>query len=179
MKKTFLGIFASLGIFAGLFALTAADTAPSSATYVPMADLQATLKRAPVDSATDQEVRVVNTGKQDVGVGVVYRSAKAAQSAVQHDNITEVYEILEGSGTLMTGGQILGADGKPATTHDASGPSGPSLRGASIRGGETRQVHPGDIVIIPPGVPHIFTSINGAIKYAVVRVDPDRVLPLK
>jgi mannose-6-phosphate isomerase-like protein (cupin superfamily) len=122
---------------------------------------------------------MVEVGKTNLGVGVVYRSAKAAQSAVEHDNLTEVYQILEGSGTLMTGGEIVGADGKPATTHDATGPSGPSLRGTALRGAESRHVGPGDIVIIPSGVGHIFSSIDGTIKYVVVRVDPDRVLPLK
>ena len=173
MKKTVFGILA------GLVIVAAADTKPKSATYVTSEEMQATLKKAPPDSATDQQVRVVDVGKVNVGVGVVYRSAKAAQSAVEHDNLTEVYEILEGTGTLMTGGEIVTADGKPATTHDSKGPSGPSLRGTALRGGESKHVGPGDIIVIPAGVGHIFTQINGTIKYAVVRVDPDRVMPLK
>jgi mannose-6-phosphate isomerase-like protein (cupin superfamily) len=168
-----------LGVFAGLFVLTAADTAPTSATYLSGKDVQETLKGAPKNSATDQQLRMVDAGKMNVGVGVVYRSAKAKQSAVAHDSLTEVYQILEGSGTLTTGGEIVTADGKPATTRDSTGPSGPSLRGDKLRGGESRRVGPGDIVIIPAGVGHIFSSIDGTIKYVVVRVDPDRVLPLK
>lgn len=169
---------ALVGVFAGFFLLTAADNKPSRATYVTNAEIQAALKSAPPDSATDTPVRTVDVGKANVGVGIVYRSARAKQAAVAHDDITEVYEILEGTGTLVTGGAIVAGNGK-TVTHDSAGPSGPSQRGASIREGESRRVGPGDIVIIPPGVAHLFTQIDGTIKYAVVRVDPDRVLPLK
>lgn len=162
-----------------MLALTAADTKPSSATYVTNAQIQAALKSVPADSATDTPIRAVDVGKLNVGVAVVYRSAKASQSAVAHDNVTEVYEILEGTGTLMTGGTILDAKGAVATAHDSTGPSGPSVRGTNLRGGEPRRVGPGDLVVIPPGVPHIFSQIDGTIKYVVVRTDPDRVLPLK
>ncbi len=167
-----------LFVAAGLLVLTAAETKPTQATYITGSEIQATLKKAPVDSATDQQMRVVDVGKTNVGVGVVYRSAKANQSAVEHDNITEVYQILEGTGTMLTGGEIVAADGK-TIAHDSKGPSGPSSRGASIRGGTSHKVGPGDIIIIPPGVAHLFTQIDGTIKYAVVRVDPDRVLPVK
>lgn len=163
---------------AGLLVLTAAETKPTQATYITNSEIQATLKKAPPESTSDQQVRVVDVGKTNVGVGVVYRSAKANQAPVAHDNITEVYQILEGTGTLVTGGEIVAANGK-AVAHDSKGPSGPSSRGASLRGGESHKVGPGDIIIIPPGVAHLFSEIDGTIKYAVVRVDPDRVLPLK
>jgi mannose-6-phosphate isomerase-like protein (cupin superfamily) len=178
MRKTILGVFV------GLLVVTAADTKPGSATYITAADVQATLKKAPENSATDQQVRVVDVGKANVAVGVVYRSVKATQSAVEHDSVTEVYQILEGSGTLTTGGEIVTAQGASATTRDSNGPSGPSMRGSALRNGASQRVGPGDIIVIPAGVGHIFTSIegrsgDGIIKYVVVRVDPDRVLALK
>ncbi len=168
-----------IGVFAGLLVLIAADTKPRAASYVTSAEIQSTLKGVPADSATDTPIHTVDAGKLNVGVAVVYRSAKASQSAVAHDNVTEVYQILEGTGTLMTGGTIIDAAGAASTNHDAAGPSGPSLRGTGLRGGETRRVGPGDVIVIPPGVPHFFTQIDGVIKYTVVRADPDRVLALK
>src|SRR5438445_13147931 len=93
--------------FTVLSALSAADTKPDLATYVTSSDVQATLKRAPEKSVSDQQIRVIDTGKQNVCVGVVYRSAKAAQAAVEHDQVTEVYTIMEGSGTLVTGGALV------------------------------------------------------------------------
>ena len=55
--------------------------------------------------------------------------------------------------------------------------AGASVSGTSIRGSETRKVGVGDIIIIPSGVPHFFSSLDSDMKYFVVRVDPDRVLP--
>lgn len=168
---------AALAGFLGSALLMAADK-PAQATYITSAEVQATLKKAPADSTTDTPVRTIDVGKANVGVGAVYRSSKANQAPVAHDNITEIYMIIEGSGTLVTGGEITAAAGK-TVAHDSSGPSGPSIRGAAIKGGESRRVGPGDIVIIPPGVAHMFGKIDGTIKYSVVRVDPDRVLPIK
>ena len=57
--------------------------------------------------------------------------------------------------------------------------AGPSVRGAGIENGESRKVAAGDVIIIPAGIPHWFSSIDGAIRYSVVRVDPDKLLPPK
>jgi mannose-6-phosphate isomerase-like protein (cupin superfamily) len=178
MRKAFVGVFV------GLLVLTAADTTPTGATFLSGKDVQEAIQGVAKNAATrntvvDQQLRVVDAGKVNVGVGVVYRPSKAKQAAVSHDNLTEVYEILEGSGTLTTGGAIVTDQGAESTQRDSAGPSGPSLRGDKLRGGESRRVGPGDIVVIPAGVGHAFTSIDGTIKYVVVRIDPDKVLPLK
>ena len=88
MQKLLLAILTVLSALA-------ADTR-STATYVPSSDVQATLKRAPENSVSDQQIRVVDVGKYNIGVGVVYRSVKAVQAAVEHDQVTEVYTIMEG-----------------------------------------------------------------------------------
>jgi quercetin dioxygenase-like cupin family protein len=57
--------------------------------------------------------------------------------------------------------------------------SGPGFAGAGIRGGMSRRVSKGDMVIIPAGTPHGFTDVQEDITYTIVRVDPARVLALK
>jgi len=52
---------------------------------------------------------------------------------------------------------------------------GPSADGAAIQGGTSRRIKAGDVVIIPAGTPHSFSSVEGSITYLVIRVDPDRV----
>src|SRR6266851_8443996 len=106
---------ATLPALAILLALAAADKKPTSATYVTNDDVQATLKRAPENSVSDQQIRVVDVGKYNVAIGVVYRSAKAVQAAVEHDQVTEVYTIMEGSGTLVTGGTLVNAKRREAS----------------------------------------------------------------
>ena len=95
-----------------LFAQSAAFPvpAPVPATDVKSADIQATLKRLmanPNTAVTDTPLRTVDAGGQNIGIGVVYRPAGAKSVAASHDKVTEVYQVLEGSGTLVTGGRIV------------------------------------------------------------------------
>jgi mannose-6-phosphate isomerase-like protein (cupin superfamily) len=162
-----------------VFALPAADTKATSATYITGNDVQSTLKGMPADKVTDQQVRVVNTGKQNVGIGVVHRSVQAGQSAVEHDQVTEVYHILAGSGTMVTGGTLVKPQRRSSNDVALRELTGPSVSGASIQEGESRHVGPGDIVIIPAGVGHWFSKVDGSIDYVVVRIDPDKIVNLK
>jgi mannose-6-phosphate isomerase-like protein (cupin superfamily) len=74
-------------------------------------------------------------------------------------DVTEIYQIIEGSGTYVTGGTI----------------SDPNNRTAGITGGESHDVKPGDFIVIPPGTAHWFSRINGQITYIEVRL-PGNVL---
>ena len=56
---------------------------------------------------------------------------------------------------------------------------GPGASGTGIKDGVSRQVKAGDMIVIPAGVPHWFSKIDGSITYVVVRIDPNRTLPLK
>jgi quercetin dioxygenase-like cupin family protein len=57
--------------------------------------------------------------------------------------------------------------------------NGPGGDGTSIRNGVTHQLKPGDVIVIPAGVGHQFTKIDDHIRYLMVRIDPDKVTPLK
>src|SRR5258706_7526694 len=83
---------------------TKASCNQCSASYIGREELDAYFKRAParvVNSVADQQVRAAEVGKSHVDVGVVYRSgAQAEGSAVaEHDLVSEVYYILEGTAT--------------------------------------------------------------------------------
>jgi quercetin dioxygenase-like cupin family protein len=56
---------------------------------------------------------------------------------------------------------------------------GPGFAGSGIRGGVSRRVSKGDMVIIPAGTPHGFTEVQETITYTIVRIDPSRLLALK
>jgi glc operon protein GlcG len=77
-----------------------------------------------------------------------------------HTRDTDIAYVLEGSATLVTGGSAV--DPKPV------GPE--ELRGSAIRGGETRHLEPGDVVVIPNGVPHWFKQVEAPFRYYVVKV---------
>ncbi|MDP8983293.1 MAG: hypothetical protein M3O35_22180 [Acidobacteriota bacterium] len=157
---------AALAVLAVLYA---ADTKPGSASYITSADVESTLKRAPENSVTDQQIRVIDLGQTNVAIGAVYRSAKAPQVAVEHDRTTEIYHILDGSGTLVTGGSIVNPE-RRGPEHPSIKLNGPSVNGTSLANGESHHVGPGDVVVIPAGVGHWFSAIDGSIRYLVIRV---------
>lgn len=164
--------------------LAAQESHPScdkcSGTYISSGEIQAYVKRSPADAVSDQQVRAVDVGKSHVDIGVVYRGKETAGGAVaEHDLVSEVYHVLDGSATLVLGSDITDWKRRPPDDRAVRLLNGPGGNGASIRNGATYQLKPGDVVIIPAGVGHWFTKIDDHIAYLMVRVDPDKVTPLK
>ncbi len=85
---------------------------------------------------------------------------EAAGQAEIHEKDTDLIHVLSGKATFVTGGKVV----DPKTT----GPG--EIRGASIEGGETRALKPGDVVVVPHGVPHWFREVQGPLTYYVVKV---------
>src|SRR5215510_13869614 len=158
-------------------ALAQTRTPARDATDVTQADLAAVLKTMPPDGVTDQQIRVVDIGKYNVAVGLLHRSAKAKQTAISHAQVTEVYHIIKGSGTFVTGGTMAQPTESPADGTTVKILVGPSTNGGSIANGRSRHVGPGDVIDVPPGCAHWFSAIESDLDYLVVRVDADHVLP--
>ena len=57
--------------------------------------------------------------------------------------------------------------------------NGPGNNGSEIRSGVAHNIKAGDVVVIPAGTGHWFTKIDDHIDYLMVRIDPDKVTPLK
>lgn len=150
---------------------------PSTATDITRAEFATVLKSMNPDGVADQQIKVVDIGKYNVAVGILHRSGKAKQNAIAHSQVTEIYYVLDGAGTFVTGGAMTNA-----TTADAGGTTvkvlvGPSTNGSGIEGGQSRRIGPGDVVIVPPNVAHWFSAIEKDLDYLVFRVDADHVLP--
>jgi len=101
----------------------------------------------------------------------------ATASGIAHDSTTEGYYITSGAGTLITGGHIMNGRRSAPESEVTKVLNGPSCSGA-IAGTDviTRAVKAGDIIIIPPGVPHGWTNIADHVDYLSFRPDPDKVL---
>ena len=178
MRNAFLSALAVLLVVSQAVTLSQSSAHPQSATDVPLTDIRATIKAAPADGILDQQIRVVDMGKYNIAVGVLHRSAKPAQQgAIDHAQVTEVYHIIDGSGTFVTGGTIANARPVPADNVIHTILVGPSTTGAAIQGGTSRHVGPGDVIIVPPGVAHWFSTVDTDMNYLVVRVDADHILP--
>ncbi len=153
---------------------------PLPATYVSFEDIQANLKAAP-NGATNPEpnVRVVDAGGYNVSVGVLHRPANPLGGSAVHFKVTEIYHVTDGAGTLVTGGVMFNQKTRPPEAISVRLEDGPGASGTGIQGGVTRRIKAGDVVIIPAGVPHWFSAIEGSITYVVVRVDPNRLIAIK
>ena len=176
---TFISRLACIGVLALTAPVGAQPQTDRRAVDATAADIAAVLKQAPQDAAMDATVRVVDAGGYNVGVFVVNRPKGAKNSAILHETrVTEVYHILKGSGTLVTGGTIVGP-----IVREPKGQSDlwmlNNVRGTAIKDGVSRRLGPGDVVVIPGYVPHWWSATDGELSYLVIRPDPDRVLPLK
>jgi mannose-6-phosphate isomerase-like protein (cupin superfamily) len=150
-------------------------------TYVPSAEIQAYVKRAIANQLVDQQVRQVDIGKANVGVAVVYRGKVSnPQAAVaEHDLVSEVYHVIDGSATLVLGPDLVGKQRRPSTETTVRLLNGPGNNAKAIRNGIAHEIKAGDVVVIPAGTGHQFTKIDDHITYLMVRVDPDKVTPHK
>ena len=152
------------------------------ATYIAGDEIQAYAKKAMAEKLTDQQVRDVEIGKAHVGIGVVHRgklTAPAPESVAEHDLVSEVYHVIDGAATLVTGPELVDKKRRPADLETVRLFNGPGNNSASIRNGVTHQLKAGDVIVIPAGTGHWFTKIDDHITYLMVRIDPDKVTPLK
>ena len=87
------------------------------------------------------------------------RREKPGQAEI-HTKDADIIYVLQGSATVVTGGEAV----------DAKTTAPDELRGSSIRDGQTRQIAKGDVVIVPHGVPHQFLEVTNPFLYYVVKV---------
>jgi len=151
-------------------------------TYVPKDELQAYINRAIARNIVDQQVRAVDVGRMNVGVAVIYRgrlAGPAPNSVAEHHQVSEVYHIIEGAATIATGGELVGAQSRPADSDSVHLLNGPGSNAASIRNPVLTELKAGDVIVIPAGTGHWFTKIDDHITYLMIRLDPDKIVPLK
>lgn len=181
-----VGVACGVAIMAAQSKINPTDPQPTCAMcpgyYIPASELQAYRQKAVAEKLTDQQVRDVEIGKAHVGIGVVHRSkldAPLPNSVAEHDLVSEVYYIIDGSATLMLGPDIVDRQRRPATLQTVREFNGPGNNGSDIRNGVAYNIKAGDVVIIPAGTGHWFTKIDHHIDYVMVRIDPDKVTPLR
>jgi mannose-6-phosphate isomerase-like protein (cupin superfamily) len=178
----------ALSLVTVVFPLLAQEPKPTcnrcSATYIPKSELDAYTKRAIENKLVDQQVRSVDLGKSQVGIGMVTRGklnlgSTSGDAVAEHEQISEVYYIIEGSATLLTGPDLVDVKQRPNTLKTVREQNGPGFGAASIKNPVTHELKAGDMMIIPAGTGHWFTKIDDHITYMMVRIDPDKVVPLK
>jgi mannose-6-phosphate isomerase-like protein (cupin superfamily) len=157
MKKTVL-VAAVAGVLAGTFVM---GQAGAGAAGVPVA--------APPAVAGDGGLTVWAKGVPPAGVArvgfgdfTVFLSHRDGNGRVEvHQTTADLMVVQSGGATLVTGGEVV----DPVQT----GPN--EIGGSAIKGGVSRVLAVGDVVEIPPGVPHqYFIEKGGQITYLLVKV---------
>lgn len=170
--RTMTTVAGLLGLGLLLQAQSPAPATPPAATDITAEEIVKFIDALPKDRVSDRPIRTVSvTGDYRVGVYGVFRPKGITGDANLHPvNTTEIYYMLDGFATLVTGGELI--DPYPAPEPSIS------LRGEGIAGGVTRRVVPGDVVIIPGHTPHWWSELETDIEYLIFRPDPDNRLRL-
>jgi len=101
-----------------------------------------------MDAKKLQTLRMIEGGKYNVNI----RRITAAETGLVHPITADLWVVLEGGGTLTTGGV---------------------LESGKINGGQTRKIKVGDLVYIPSGLPHGVSGVDSNITWLNVRWDTD------
>jgi mannose-6-phosphate isomerase-like protein (cupin superfamily) len=119
--------------------------------YSSAADVAAMIAKAKNDRKDGQAI-VQNTILRlaPYSAGLEYR-ASVGPAAV-HDTEAEMFYVIEGSGTMVTGGKLVGETR-----------NGDNLTGSAIEGGNARTVSKGDFIIVPQKTAHWFSKIDGVL----------------
>ena len=173
-----------VGLFVSAISLMAQAPVAGNFTFIPRADIEKVQEAIEKGLPNDAPVRTVNiAGGFNLGVYTLNSrpSPPAAPGAPvtgwYHKDIAELYYVVSGAGTWRVGGELE----NPAE-NDPNGRADREIRGPSVGGvlkGYTDQkITAGDVLIVPPGVPHSPGTMGETTKIVRIVIDPKRVLPL-
>src|SRR5262249_51973650 len=154
MQRMMLGLVALVLVLAQSIAFSQGQN--EVATIVSAEEIQ---KVVSAPGGGDREIKIVDMGKYNLGVAVLRRGATkpgAPLGGINHTKVTEVYYVVSGSGTLITGTDVenirpLAADNELVTTV-----VGPGANATFKKPAQTRKISAGDVAIIPAGLYHGF-----------------------
>ena len=143
--RAFIAICSIITIAFGV-GLAIPDASPA-VTYIPADQVNAAFAKGAV---------LISSGNY-----MVHASRRDTEGQVEiHTRDADIIYLLEGTTTLITGGEI----------GDAKSTAPDEIRGTSVRGGDARKLSKGDVIVVPKGTPHWFKDVSGPVLYYVVKV---------
>jgi mannose-6-phosphate isomerase-like protein (cupin superfamily) len=126
--------------------------AAASRTMVSASDVTALIAKAKAERKGDQALLAQSMIQlAPYNVSLEYRAAVA--NAAVHETEAELFYVIDGSATLVTGGKLTNENRTNAA----------NLSGSGIEGGVSRRVAKGDFIMVPEGTPHWFSAIDGTV----------------
>jgi mannose-6-phosphate isomerase-like protein (cupin superfamily) len=137
-----------------LSAQTPATQAPAPKLFTSAGDLSALIANAKKERKADQANFIQPILRlAPYNANLEYRVAGINANASVHEREAEMFLVVDGSGTLVTGGKLK----------DERRTNADNLSGSAIDGGDRRRVAKGDYIMVPEGTPHWFGEIDGAL----------------
>ena len=148
------------------------------ATLITASEIEEQKQQMLINEDLDVPMAMVKMGGgsdiYQVGVSLVTRQkGQANTNYAVHDDVSEVYYVVEGKGRISVGGTIEDWERRPLSVWN-----GPGSRGTISNGAIDMTIEKGDVLIIPAGTPHKWILSEELTSYVVVRGDPDAVTPL-
>jgi mannose-6-phosphate isomerase-like protein (cupin superfamily) len=141
--------------FVAIVLMQLAQHANSKVIFVPAKEVLHQVRTAPEGGPEFGWVYLV---KASGYTAETVRRTSPARAEV-HTGVDDVWYVIEGGGTLVTGGSLVQAvETEPG-----------EIRGRSIAGGQSRHIAKGDFAAIPAGVPHWINKVDGEIIYLIVK----------
>ena len=154
--RMFCTIFTLFTLFPGAAVAQqpAAQTPPPPKLFAAAGDVTAMIAKAKAERKPDQanfSQPIVRLAPYNANLE--YRVAGLNAPASVHEREAEMFYVVEGSGTLVTGG----------TLREEKRTNAQNLSGSAIDGGTRRKVVKGDWVMVPEKTPHWFTELDGTL----------------
>jgi mannose-6-phosphate isomerase-like protein (cupin superfamily) len=121
-------------------------------TFTSSAEITALIAKAKSDRKGDAPLvaeRILSLAPYNANLE--YRGAVGP--AAVHVKEAEMFYVIDGSATLVTGGKLV----------NETRPNPDNLNGTAIENGTPQNVAKGDFVIVPENTPHWFSAINGTL----------------
>ena len=128
-------------------------------TFTSAAEVQSLLAKAKSDHKEGQVMTAEHIlSLAPYTANLEYRPVEGAVAV--HEKEAEVVYVIDGTGTLTTGGTVVGEKRTNAT----------NLSGTWIDGGTAQTINKGDFTIIPENTPHQFKPANGPLVLMTLHV---------
>lgn len=150
------------------------------AELVSLEEIQQYVSLGQREAVGDMQIRSLDVGRTQVQVSLVHRNALAerANRVAEHSLVSEIYYMLSGGGTVLTGPELVDPVPRASDSYNVTHLNGPGHNARDVRNGVTTELKAGDVFVIPAGTGHEFIEIPDHATYITFRVDPDEVVAL-
>lgn len=130
-------------------------------TFTSAADVEAMIAKAKSERKPDQpNFNQPLLRLAPYAVNLEYRVEGIDTPATVHEKEAELIYVVDGAGTLTTGGKLVGEKRTNAS----------NLSGTAVEGGTPRRISKGDYIFVPENTPHSFTRTQGRLVIMSVHV---------